>query len=174
VIMAKLKNVLVLFLLATTVVACKKDVPVYDVQKHLQEDEAIIQKYLTDNNLLAEYQKDGDLYYKVIKPGEGADISYAVSSLISVNYEGKLLGNATPFDKSSAFNETTNTFDDPKPITFPLTKFITGFQLAVVRLKKGGLIKVIIPSPYAYGPDEKTNIPANSILTFTIELTDVQ
>ena len=40
-------------------------------------------------------------------------------------------------------------------------------------IQKGGKIRLLIPSGYAYGSQAQTQIPGNSILDFTIELIDV-
>jgi FKBP-type peptidyl-prolyl cis-trans isomerase len=37
----------------------------------------------------------------------------------------------------------------------------------------GGKIKLYSPSPLAFGPTENTGIPANSIVTYEIELLEI-
>jgi FKBP-type peptidyl-prolyl cis-trans isomerase len=53
-------------------------------------------------------------------------------------------------------------------------QLIQGWQEAVATMKVGGHRKVIIPPALAYGSNEKPGIPANSTLTFEIELIAVE
>jgi FKBP-type peptidyl-prolyl cis-trans isomerase len=52
---------------------------------------------------------------------------------------------------------------------------IPGWDEGLMLLKKGSKAKFIIPSPLAYGENGAgALIPANSILVFDVEVTDVQ
>jgi FKBP-type peptidyl-prolyl cis-trans isomerase len=58
-----------------------------------------------------------------------------------------------------------------RPITFPLTGVIKGWQQGVPGMKVGGTRRLLIPSEMAYGAQSPApNIPANSDLVFDIEL----
>ena len=80
---------------------------------------------------------------------------------MSVKYVGKLT-NGTIFDQQL----TT-------PISFLLSGVIFGWQIGMPLIKKGGTIRLIIPSAYGYGCSDNGPIPAYSILYFEIELVDV-
>jgi FKBP-type peptidyl-prolyl cis-trans isomerase len=52
---------------------------------------------------------------------------------------------------------------------------IQGWDEGLQLLKKGSVAKLLIPSPLAYGPSQRSEvIQANSILVFDVEVTDVQ
>lgn len=172
--MKKLRFLLIGFLAITAIVACKKQQ--YDYEGHLATDDAIIRSYLQSNNMSTQYSKDeSGIYYQIINPGGTEDVTYSVSSAITVNYTAKLLGKTVAVDSTGIYNQANMAFDNPQPRTFALGRLIPGFQLAIVKLRKGGIIKVLIPSPLAYQDQNvATNLPANSILDYTIELTEVQ
>jgi FKBP-type peptidyl-prolyl cis-trans isomerase len=90
----------------------------------------------------------------------------AAGDKVSVHYTG-MLDDGTVFDTSVARK---------KPLTFLLGKdmVIDGWDLGIVGMKVGGLRKLIIPAELAYGDKSKPKIPANSRLTFTVELMAVK
>lgn len=75
-----------------------------------------------------------------------------------VNYKGTL--------------EDGTVFDEGKQAVFPLAEVVPGFAKALEQMKRGGKYKVEIPAELAYGDQQVGNIPANSDLTFEIELLD--
>ena len=99
------------------------------------------------------------IYYQIISPGNGAAPSQ--NSDVSATYIGQLL-NGTTFDQSTT------------PASFSLAKVIEGWQIGIPLIKKGGRIKLIIPSAYAYGCNGNTGIPPNSVLFFDVSLIDVK
>jgi FKBP-type peptidyl-prolyl cis-trans isomerase FkpA len=58
--------------------------------------------------------------------------------------------------------------------TKALNTVIEGWQIGMPLIKKGGRIKLIIPSSYGYGCIEKGNIPPNSVLYYDVYLANVQ
>lgn len=107
------------------------------------------------------------IYYEIINPGTGDAAN--INSRIKISYVGKLL-NETIFDQGSNANQ------DP----WELSSFIEGWQIGIPLIKKGGRIKLIIPSALAYGCNRKKDqngnvvIPGNSVLFFDVSLLDVQ
>lgn len=102
------------------------------------------------------------IYYEIKNPGSGA--TPTINSTISITYEGKLL-NGNTFDKSI----------DPSKSKWRLGDLIEGWQIGVPLIKKGGEIKLIIPSSLAYGCNGAgATIPSNAVLYFEISLVDVQ
>lgn len=99
------------------------------------------------------------IYYQVINPGSGEAPSQ--NSNVSVTYTGQLLNGTT-------FHQQTN------PVSFNLSGVIEGWQIGIPLIKKGGRIKLIIPSAYAYGCNGNTGIPPNSVLYFDVSLFNVQ
>lgn len=158
-----MKKHLILFLLCCLVglSSCIKQQadPYIDANAQLAKDEVIIKKFIADSAITALRHETG-LYYQIIKPGSGSH-SYTANSNVTVKYKGKFLAGSV--------------FDESKPTaTFPLGQVITGWQIGMQLIQKGGKIRLLIPSGYAYGPQGRGSIPPNAILDFDIELIDVQ
>jgi FKBP-type peptidyl-prolyl cis-trans isomerase FkpA len=133
-------------------------------------DSVIISNYVKSNHLNALPIKDlttrkytGE-YYIIDTLGTGSAL-FTSSSLVTVGYKGSILGADTTF---------INNYGMFHP-SFALGTVIMGWQLGLPFIKKGGTIRLLVPSGYAYGPYEQPNyrIPANSILDFTITLYDI-
>ena len=99
-----------------------------------------------------------------ITAGMGA--SPTVGDVVIINYTGKL-ADGTVFDQGQ---------NRPLPLD-PGT--IPGFTEGLTQMQKGGKYTLEIPAAKGYGAEEKTNqqtgevvIPANSDLTFDIDLLD--
>jgi FKBP-type peptidyl-prolyl cis-trans isomerase FkpA len=132
--------------------SCKKDS--FDPSKQAVTDDAAIQAYTKANSITATKDPSG-LYYQVITQGTG---SYPnKNSLITGAYSGKLL-NGTVFDSGTMDNDA-------------LSGYIQGWQIGIPHVNTGGRILLLVPSALAYGNTAKENIPANSVLVFTIDLT---
>ena len=160
-----MKKYLLLFLLTSIVglnSCMKEQADPYEAAKNqLTKDEEIIKKFIADNNIPALRHESG-LYYQIIKLGSG-NVIYSSNTRVTVNYKGAFLDGKI-FDQTKV-NE---------PISFALGGVIDGWKIGVPLIQKGGKIRLIIPSGYAYGVEARQGIPANSILDFDIELTDVQ
>ncbi len=148
------KSYLVLLLAASVLFSCKKE----NVISQETADDNIIKKYISDNNLNATATGSG-LYYVITTQGTGAQPK--PTSDVIVIYKGYLTDGSV-FDQSKPGGYATN-----------LASVIKGWQEGLPYFKKGGKGKLLIPSALAYGPAAKTNIPANSVLIFDIELLDV-
>lgn len=123
-----------------------------------QDEENQILAYASANGITATRHTSG-LYYQIIDAGSGA--SPTINSKVTVEYVGKLL-NGNIFDQSSSYSQM-------------LHQLIEGWQIGIPLIKKGGRIKLIIPSSLAYGCNGSgTAIPANSVLYFDIWLTDLK
>jgi FKBP-type peptidyl-prolyl cis-trans isomerase FkpA len=120
------------------------------------EDDAKMQNYITANGITAIKHASG-IYYQVIEPGSGA--TPTISSTVKANYTGKFTNN-TSFDAGVA--------------SFPLGSVIAGWQIGIPLIKQGGKVKLIIPPYLAYGCNDYSGIPGNSVLVFDVELLEVQ
>jgi peptidylprolyl isomerase len=100
----------------------------------------------------------------VYKEGKGPAL--AAGQTASIHYTGTL-DNGTQFDSSVARN---------KPFGFPLGqgRVIKGWDIGAKGMKVGELRKLVIPAELAYGERERGKIPANSRLTFTMELMGIR
>ncbi|NIM35969.1 MAG: hypothetical protein GTN67_11460 [Hydrotalea flava] len=108
------------------------------------------------------YQTDtSGILYQIITLGTGATPS--LNSKIYITYTGKLL-NGTTFDMQPNASQTG----------WNLYSLIQGWQIAIPLIKKGGEIKMVIPSALAYGCIGSGPIPPNAPLFFDVNLVDVQ
>ena len=154
--MLKKKIFLIFFLVVGVLSSCKKDK--YDADKQMATDDGIIKEFITKNSIVAVKHSSG-IYYQVLSPGAGVEVTN--SDIITVSYEGRLL-NGNVFDKSTSY-------------TSRLGVFITGWQIGIPLIKKGGKIRLLIPSPLAYkNQSPGAGIPENAVLDFTVELLNVQ
>jgi FKBP-type peptidyl-prolyl cis-trans isomerase FkpA len=84
------------------------------------------------------------------------------TSTVTVQYVGKLLNGST-FDSSVT------------PFTSSLSQLIDGWKIGIPLIKKGGKIKLIIPSALGYScTGAPPIIPGNSPLFFEVSLVDVK
>jgi FKBP-type peptidyl-prolyl cis-trans isomerase len=103
------------------------------------------------------------LSYQLLATGSGDEARSG--DKISVHYIGRL-ENGTVFDSSR---------DRGEPFTFRLGKglVITGWDEGLVGMREGEQRRLIIPPALGYGSSDKGKIPANSTLTFDVEMVDV-
>ena len=106
---------------------------------------------------------ESGLKYSVIEEGNGPspDEGYVVVT----HYIGTL-DNGTEFD---------NSYDRGEPIEFILGKgyVIDGWDEGIALMNEGDKFKLIIPPDLGYGSVSRGSIPANSTLTFEVELLDI-
>ena len=95
------------------------------------------------------------LRYQVIAPGAGPKPTD--TDVVLVNYTGKL-ADGTVFDKSQ------------QPTPFPVTAVVPGFSEGLKLMPKGAKYRFWIPPQLGYGDRPSGPIPANSTLTFDVEL----
>jgi FKBP-type peptidyl-prolyl cis-trans isomerase len=111
---------------------------------------------MTDNNVGANTQTSND---QVAKAGDS----------VSMNYTGRL-ADGTVFDSS-----VDPKFGHVEPYTFTLGQgtVIAGWEEGIVGMKVGEKKTLVIPPEKAYGPNAYGPIPANSTLTFDVELVSI-
>lgn len=124
-------------------------------------DEQTIQQAITSGKTDAKL-KGNDVYYTIMKEGTGRNV--LVTDTVVVYYKGYLLEDGSVFDQTKE-----------KTATFPLSRLIRGWQLAVPYCRVGGKIKIVIPSGLAYSIRTRAaKIPPNSPLVFEVEVVDVK
>lgn len=148
--MLKLKHLTILLLLTLAMNACKKD----------KNPDQQIEDFIAKNNIPATKDASG-LYYQIIKPGTGS-FTYPSNTRITIKYEGRLLDGSV-FDNGGG-----------KEQTFVLSQLIQGWQIGIPKIQKGGEIRLIIPPGLGYGSSAAGSIPGNSVLDFTIQLSNTQ
>ena len=122
-----------------------------------------LEAYLSSASITATKHCSG-MYYTIDATGTGS-MPTGCSS-VSVKYKGQLT-NGNVFDQATA------------PVTFSLSNLIEAWKKGIPMIKPGGKIKLYCPPTLAYGSQVirdnagNTIIPANSILIFEVELTNV-
>ena len=104
------------------------------------------------------------LQFQDIVAGTGAQPQ--AGQTVTVNYTG-WLNDGTKFDSS---------LDRNQPFSFVLGKgqVIKGWDEGLATMKVGGKRRLVIPPGLGYGAQANGKIPANSQLTFDVELVDVK
>ena len=100
------------------------------------------------------------LYYQIVDPGTGTQPT--ASSSITITYKGTFLND-------QVFDEGTT----PNTPAWPLNSLIEGWKIGIPLIKAGGRIRLIVPSSQAYGCEDYSVIPGNSVLFFDITLIGV-
>ena len=133
-----------------------------NAKEQLKTDGEIIDKYLADNNIVAETTKSG-LRYVITQAGEGDNAPRGAN--ITVHYNGRLL-DGSKFDSS---------YDRDSPFQFVLGqgRVIKGWDEGLALLNKGAKATLYIPSTLGYGArGSGPKIGPNAVLKFDVELLD--
>lgn len=94
--------------------------------------------------------------FTTVKAGAGP--SPTATDIALIKYEGRL-ANGTVFDAN-----------EQAPMA--VGQVVPGFAQALKRMQKGGKYTIVIPPKLGYGASAQGPIPANSTLTFDVELID--
>ncbi|MFN2409644.1 MAG: FKBP-type peptidyl-prolyl cis-trans isomerase, partial [Halomonas sp.] len=105
---------------------------------------------------------DSGLQYEVLESGDGT--SPGADDTVEVNYEGMLL-DGTVFDSS---------YERGESVSFQVNQVIEGWQEALQEMSVGDSWMLYIPSDLAYGESGQGPIGPNEVLTFRVELLDVE
>jgi FKBP-type peptidyl-prolyl cis-trans isomerase FkpA len=118
-----------------------------------------IEAYMLGENIEGAIKTEEGLFVKI--ENEGSIEKPALSDFVTIYYKGYLLD-------GFIFDET----NEGETRTFPLNGLITGWQIGIPYIGKGGKCKLIIPPHLGYGPNDMGDIPGQSVLVFEIELVD--
>jgi FKBP-type peptidyl-prolyl cis-trans isomerase FkpA len=129
-------------------------------------DDKIIADYIAANNLTGKAQRVTDtsgVYYIVLQPGQGNDL-FTTSTQVTVGDTGRLLTTGMIFTETNEFHPS-----------YVLGQMILGWKLGIPKIKRGGIVRLLIPSRYAYGPyaQPQIGLPANAVLDFDIQLYNI-
>ncbi|WP_129876298.1 FKBP-type peptidyl-prolyl cis-trans isomerase [Mucilaginibacter terrigena] len=162
---------LILFLCVVCLSACKKGYdPIAEERVQAEKDDKIIQDYIAATPGLGAVIKRVDsagiatgVYYVELAPGSGNEL-FTNSTRITIDYTSKVLTTGEVFAESNNFHPS-----------FTLGEVLRAWKLGIPQIKKGGKIRIISASKYAYGPYDQPqiNLPKNSVVDFEIELLDV-
>ncbi|WP_162427804.1 FKBP-type peptidyl-prolyl cis-trans isomerase [Pontibacter pudoricolor] len=138
-----------------------------NAEQQLKTDDAKIQAYIKENNLQNVKKTDSGVYYVVTKEGKGPQAK--AGNEVAVHYKGSFL------DGKEFESSRNNPTGEPFKFTLGQQMVIKGWDDAIVNLKEGSEAILLIPSPLAYGDQDRgPSMPANSILRFDVELMDVK
>lgn len=91
--------------------------------------------------------------------GSGAGPHPDLASKVTVFYSGALI-DGTPFDGNFGGD----------PATFPLSRLVPAWQVAIPMMSVGDTIEIATPSEYGYGPRGAGPIPGGATLLFRVQL----
>jgi FKBP-type peptidyl-prolyl cis-trans isomerase FkpA len=149
------KYLLLLSAVIITLISCDNSVKLNQA-KQAQTDDSLIRVYLKANPQIKVQKHPSGIYFQVLAEGKGQHPNE--NSMVTVNYTAAML-NDMVVDKGSGYSS-------------PLDHLIKGWQIGVPLVKEGGSILLIVPSALAYGANGVGRIPENSVLVFTIDLTE--
>ncbi|MCQ6958247.1 FKBP-type peptidyl-prolyl cis-trans isomerase [Mucilaginibacter aquariorum] len=165
------KILLILLFSVVCLSSCKKGYDaVAEERTQAEIDDKIIQDYIAGTPGLSAVAKRIDsagiatgVYYVELAPGSGNDL-FTSSTRITIDYTSKKLLTGEVFARSNNFHPS-----------FTLGEVLRAWKLGIPQIKKGGKIRIIAASRYAYGPYDQPeiNLPKNSVVDFEIELLDV-
>ncbi len=154
----KLSYVLPLLLILNY--GCGKTEPSGCQPASVESEKPAMVAYCNARNITYQEHSSG-LLYQIMEPGTGT-VTPTSTSIVTVQYVGKLMNGST-FDSSST------------PFTSGLSQLIDGWKIGIPLIKKGGKIKLVIPSALGYScTGFPPVIPANSPLFFEVSLLDVR
>jgi FKBP-type peptidyl-prolyl cis-trans isomerase len=129
--------------------------PVLTFDEQWKKDTTAIGVYLRSKNISALKDASG---VRFVIDSLASGFPPKNNSTVSFTYTGRFLS-GTVFDEGD--------------ISGVVSSFIGGFQVGLSLLPEGTKARLYIPSGYAYGVEGSKGIPANAILMFEIQLTDV-
>jgi FKBP-type peptidyl-prolyl cis-trans isomerase FkpA len=121
-----------------------------------QSEVTALKQYIDSKGIKATADERG-FYYTIQKPGSGAKPT--ICSNVTVNYKGTLTNGES--------------FDSGNDVSFGLNQLVLGWQVGIPLVAPGGSVTLYLPPSLAYGSQEQSGIPANSMLVFEIDLVKV-
>lgn len=135
-----------------------------------QEDDRNIKEYKEKNNLIL--TDTAGIQYKIITPGTGSAISYTEKLPLIItcrSIDGKFSSTDTFAVGSTVSNPVENRYADFLGYLRP-----EGLRIGIKEIlkRKGGQIRLILPSRLAFGRSGRGDIPGNASLDYTIRVLD--
>jgi len=133
-----------------------------EMQEEVDESNARLAQYISENNIKAEPQASGLYYVETLK---GTGKKPHDGQRVKVHYKGTLL-DGTKFDAS---------YDRNQPFEFVLGmgQVIKGWDEGIALMQEGGKATLILPFNLAYGERATGTIPPFSPLVFEVELIEI-
>ncbi len=141
------------------------DLTITTVPEKIQSelDDRLIREFIAAKNITGMTKGPGGIYYAISVLGDPASPING-GSTVTVNYTGKFL-NEVVFD-SSTDGSASFSLSDPG--------LRTSWKKIVPKINKGGKVRFLAPSIESYGTAGAGAIPANAVLDFEVEVTDVK
>jgi FKBP-type peptidyl-prolyl cis-trans isomerase FkpA len=139
--------------------ACEKP-EVYNAAERFEIEALAIQKWSDSTEIKLEKDVSSGVYYRVDTLGTGDPID--LTDELSVSYDCKLLRDTL-----------VSQVREGSEYKFVLNNSIPGWKAGLPLIRKGGQIRLIVPSPLAYGNAQVGSIPPNSPLDFKIRIKEV-
>jgi peptidylprolyl isomerase len=159
-----LKALSFLFLMAAFISCQKTTIDPFDPAEQAATDDALIRTYMAKDTTIHNFTKtNSGLYYIRRREGTGAQVQSG--NTVKVHYIGRFL-NGNKFDSSYDRNS-------PFMVTVEKTNVIKGWTEGLQLMKNDEKATLYIPSALAYGRGGSTNIPANTVLVFEMEILSV-
>src|SRR5690554_6512273 len=145
-----------LFILLLLVTSCST----YSDEDLINFDQEI-QHYLDSTGIAMDKTEEG-LYYSILEKGDGEE-KIRHQDQVTFSYRGSFL-NGNVFQ----------VIGKEDPLTYKVNQLIIGWQDALMMLKKGGRIHIIIPPQLGYAAQKTDLIPANTVLMYELEVLEVK
>lgn len=129
--------------------------PSQDAAWHNRQQIALASRQASDG---WQWMEGGLLWRRIA--GDGSGKHPTVNDTVTLHYAGTLV-DGTEFDSS---------YGRGQPATFPLSRLIRAWQLAVPQMGVGDTIEIALPATLGYGPIGRGPIPGGATLLFKIEL----
>lgn len=176
-----------LFAIALTTTSCLKGGDNYPQPIDPAKEKDTIQKFIKDKGfnmveLKAKPQSGGDsiatgIMYEVLSYGDTAKFRPADTlPYVSIDVKGTLLNNTEFLSRTSAdtkFPILVKVSNGYAIIEKPEMGYFRGSYSILTKIGKGGHIRCVLPSVYAYGPNSSGKVPANSPIFLDYKLVDV-
>ncbi len=164
-----MKKLSILLLLASLMACMPEPEEPYDFQAQLEIDVALIEQYLAETPIEGRIERS-ETGVVVIITNEGDGTVANLADFVTIDFTGRVFPNENVFDTTfEGVARNNDIYVEGKryePYTFELGKEIDGLNIAFSFLERKSTGLIIIPSGYAYGPNDSPLVPANSILIF--------
>ncbi|MBO9728177.1 MAG: FKBP-type peptidyl-prolyl cis-trans isomerase [Chitinophaga sp.] len=148
-------SLFLLFLAACT--KKKEGLPAYNWQAQYTIDSTKIVTYAVNNNITNLKHDSAGIFYQIINRGDTKDTANTAAT-VTINYVCRFLDNSV--------------YDSVNNATSGLNGALDGLKYGIPKIGKGGSIKLLLPSAFAYGQMGNTRVPPNTVLIFDIQLKD--
>jgi FKBP-type peptidyl-prolyl cis-trans isomerase len=146
-------------------------------EEQFEIDKGILEEYFSENSIETATTESG-IYIEMLNEGNGAEANSG--DTVRVDYSGYLLSGEFFDSSSEEVARDNNLYQEGRPyepFEFVLGQgmVIKGWDEGVAELREGDEARLYIPSPLAYGPQQRGNvIKPNSILVFDINVVEVK